>query len=242
MRRTALLLAAAVPACLVAVLLATGLGPVTFSLDSPLQRVALGGGPLDEPGDEELAQDDGPPTPVDTGADDGIPVEVVLSMAFAIVAGALLVGSLLRARPETEEDEEQPADEPETGEEGRLLEAVAEAARRGLDRLDGAAAGPADDAVLACWLELESAGARLGAGRDRTDTPTDFARRLEAAVPALDTAVLADLRSTYSRVRYGSGGAGPDDVRRARAALHQLLAVLPPATRSAPAPPSGARP
>lgn len=217
--------------CLVAVLAATTLGPVTVSADSPLDRLTQGGGETDGTGEAEVVEveeSDALPVPERDG---GIPPEVVLSMAVALVAGALLVRSLLRARPdETVAEDEEPEDRVDGGD-GGVLEAVAAAARRCLDRLDGSGPGAADEAVLACWVELESAGSRLGTGRERTDTPTDFARRLAGAVPGLEGEVqhhLEDLRQVYSRVRYGSEGARPDDVDRARTALRHLLVALAP--------------
>jgi len=224
--------------CLAAVLLAGALGPPTFSSDSPLDRFRLGGGQLDTVTvDLDVVSDDDP-VPVTTR--EGIPIEVVLSLAVAVVAGALLARSVLRARHEDVDDpEEGPDEEPAGAGAAVALAAVAGAARRGLGRLgDPGSRGPGSwdpgDAVLACWVELEAAGDRLGSGRAPTDTPTDFAVRLAAAVPGLDGAVLADLRRTYSRVRYGCsrpGAVGPDDVRRARAALQHLLAVLGPGDR-----------
>ncbi len=226
----AVLLAAAALLCLGAVAGAGALGPVPLSGDSLLDRLTEGDGSVDGPG--------GPGEEVGAVADDeddlglerdgGMPPEVVLSLLVATVAAALLVRSVLRARPAAAEQEDEDEDEPVLpgGEDEDLRDAVAGAARAGLDRLDRAGPGGADDAVLACWVELEDAGGRAGSARVRTDTPTDFAVRLQAAVPGLDPDVLADLRRTYSRVRFGPAGtAGPDDVRRARAALEHLLAA-----------------
>jgi hypothetical protein len=222
-----LLLALSALACLAAVLVAVALGPAAFSGDSPLDRLVLADGTVAEPvpeAEDAVPGGDRSPRPEPDG---GIPVEVVLSFGVAIVAAALLARSLLRARSDETVAEEEPAQDAEV-DDAAVLEAVADAARRGLDRLQGAGATGADDAVLACWVELEAAGSRLGSGRVLTDTPTDFSERLAAAVPGLDADVLADLRSTYSRVRYGAEGARPGDVGRARAALEHLLAALEP--------------
>lgn len=227
-----MLLAVASSGCLAAVLLAGVLGPMTFSADSPLDRLRLGQGELDA-GTELPQEESAVEVPLPAQPRGGIPVEVVLSLAAAIVAGALLVRSVLRARHDEVPDEpDEPDDELGTGNDPGALTAVAEAARLGLARLDGAEDGNATEVVLACWVELEAAGARLGSGRARTDTPTDFARRLAAAVPGLDPDVLGDLRRTYSRVRHGGAGAvgavDAEDVRRARAALEHLLAAIEP--------------
>ncbi|MFC3686853.1 DUF4129 domain-containing protein [Aquipuribacter hungaricus] len=216
-------LALAAAGCLAAVLLAGALGPVTFSAGSPLDRFRLQTQPLDQRDPVEEAVVDIAPPPAQ---DASIPAEVVLSLAAVVVASALLARSLLRARgdagAEDDPDDGSPVDGLPAVRPG-ALGAVAAAARDGLADLDGG--GDATAAVLACWVGLEDAAARLGRGRTPTDTPTDVARRLLAAAPGLDPVLLDDLRRTYSRARHG-GPAGPDDVRRARAALEDLLAVL----------------
>ncbi len=227
---TALLAVAAV-ACLVAVLAAASLGPVSVSADSPADRLVLAGRDADVlPGQEEVAAvRDDPPQPEPEG---GIPPEVVISLAAAIVAGGLLVRSLLLARPDpAPEDDDEDGTDDDTADPGADgLEDVAAAARRALARLDAADPARSSEAVLASWVLLEEAGGRLGRGRAHTDTPSDFAGRLLSAVPDLDATALADLRRTYSRVRFGRVGAGPDDVRRCRQSLQELLAVLEPGT------------
>lgn len=217
-------------ACLAAAVLALALGTPTVSGDGPLDRWRLGDdGPAQAP--PEAAAE---PVPVEVAEPPepllGVPEEVVLSMAVVIVAGALLVRSLLRAR---RPDDVPEPEAPEPDEHGAAVDllAVAQAARRGLRRLDEVDGGDAGEVVVACWVELELAGSRAGSGRLPTDTPTDFAHRLRAAVPALDPTVLDELRRTYSRVRYGRRPATADDVDRARAALRQLLGALPAGAR-----------
>ena len=254
--RVTVLLGVAALLCLAAVVLAGALGRPTFSADSPLDRLRLGQGPRSDvdPAGEPLVVVADPP-PVRT--DDAIPAEVVLSLAATVVLGALLVRSVLRARQDEVSDD--PDDNPDADDTAAddtasddpadddpdAVAGVAAAARCGLARLDLTDSGQAGQVVLACWVELEAAGKRLGRGRTSSDTPTDFAARLAAAVPGLDEAVLDDLRRSYSRVRFGGrapagaagapGGpgttVGPDEVRRARAALQHLLAVLDPGDR-----------
>lgn len=219
-------MAGAVLACLAAVLLASGLGPVAVTGDGPLDRWRL---PVDE--DPAAAPEPADEAVVDTAEPDepalGIPVEVLVAMVVTVVASALLVRAVVTARrPDDEADDEGPA-----APEDRLgqtvdLGAVAEAARRGLLRLDQVDGSDAAEVVVACWVELEVAAGRLGTGRQATDTPTEFAARLSAAVPGLDPAVLDGLRRTYSGARYGRAGTSSDDVRRARAALSHLLGTL----------------
>lgn len=218
-------LAAAVLACAAAVLLATGLGAPAVSGDSPLDRWQLVDGASEEPAVEEEVAVAPQDTVIRGEPALGIPAEVLGAMLFTVVAAALLVRSVLQAR--TDDDRAHPADEPDLDEVGGGVDvdAVAAAARRGLLRLQDVPAADADEVVIACWVELELAGGRLGAGPARTDTPTDFARRLAVAVTAADPERLDDLRRTYSRVRYGTGGASTADVERARQALADLLAA-----------------
>ena len=247
-----MLLGVAALLCLAAVVLAGALGRPAFSADSPLDRFRLGqAGPGSDadPADGAVVVVDPPPA----RSQEGIPVEVVVSLAVAVVLAALLVRSALRVRhdevtddPDPDEDimiDDPTADDP-VADEPDAVAGVAGAARRGLAQLDLVDPG---QVVLACWVELEAAGERLGRGRTSSDTPTDFAARLAAALPGLDVAVLDDLRRSYSRVRYGRGPAGatggtgvtgaagaagatvgPAEVRRARAALQHLLGVLDP--------------
>lgn len=218
----------AVLGCLAVVVLTTILGPPDLTGEGPLDRWRLveGGGV----GEAEPAPAEEVPVEVEEVPEPllGIPAEVVLSMAVAIVAGALLVRSLMAARPggvdEPDEAEEDPAGAADVD-----LAGVAAAAHRGLARLDELAGGEPGEVVVACWVELEQAGSGAGSARLVTDTPSDFARRLVAAVPDLDPVVLGELRRTYSTVRYGRRGADAADVARARSALQHLLLALPAA-------------
>lgn len=219
---------------LAAVLLAAALGPVTFASGSPLDRLRLGdGAPEAPPGqagvDEAPVEALDPPEPLLE-----VPAEVLVSMVAVIVASALLVRSLLRAR-RSPEDAAPDEDEDDEGlVEGRVdLDAVAASARRSLLRLAEVPDGQASEAVIACWVELELAGEGAGSAHRHTDTPTDFARRLVAAAPDLDAGVLDDLRRVYSRVRYGGAPATRADVALAREALEHLLVVLAPARSGA---------
>jgi hypothetical protein len=226
---------AAALAALVAVLLAAALGPVTFQAGSPLDRLRLGDGapeapPAQEGVDEAPVEALDPPEPLLD-----IPAEVLVSMVAVIVASALLVRSLLRARRPPEQDDGDDDEVPEGLVEGHVdLDAVAASARRSLLRLAEVPDEQASEAVIACWVELELAGGRAGSAHRHTDSPTDFARRLAVVAPDLDDAVLDDLRRVYSRVRYGGTGATRDDVVVARTALEHLLAAIAPSRAGAP--------
>lgn len=208
--------------CLGAVVAASTAGPVTFTGEGLLDDLRPASGSLEaappvEQGDELPTETREVGEPVL-----GVPIEVLLAVVVVIVGSALLVRSLLRARhePDPVDDEDEPV--PDETVPVDVL-AVTAAARRGLQRLDGLSGRDPTEVVVACWVELELAGGASGSAHVATDTPTDFARRLAAAVPALDRADLDRLRQVYSRVRYGRDGADADDVAVARACLAGLL-------------------
>lgn len=221
--------------CLGAVVLAVLLGPVGFSAGAPLDRWRIGDGQLQEPG-PELAGEQAAVEVIEAPEPLlGIPVEVVVAMVISIVALALLVRSLLKARradaalaPAEVEEDGWDASPPRLD-----VTAVAAAARRGLRRLDELGDADAGEVVVACWVELEIAAGGVGSDRRFTDTATDFALRLAGAAPGLDRTALDRLRRVYSRVRFGSRPGTADDVAVARAALTDLLDVLEPAAEPA---------
>ncbi|MGJ7452301.1 DUF4129 domain-containing protein [Aquipuribacter sp. MA13-13] len=218
---------------LTAVVLSVVLGPPRFARDSLLDRFRLVGDPGSAPESLE-AVDDGTSQPVDVPEPLlGVPVEVVLAVLVTTVAAALLVRSLLRARHEPSAAPDlDPLVEPPAGapvDIAGVREAVRHAAR-GLDEPGRDAA----DVVVGCWVRLEEAGGTAGTGRRPSDTPTDFAHRLAAAVPGLDPDALLRLRAVYSRVRFGPAGATAGDVGVARAALADLVATLDPVDRTGP--------
>lgn len=233
--------AAAVALGLAAVVLSVVLGPPGFAPDSLLDRFRPAGDPGSAPEPLE-AVGDGVMPPADAPVLDGpllgVPVEVVLGVLVTTVAAALLVRSLLRARHEaaTAEDPDLPEEAPvgDPVDVAEVRDAVRDAAT-GLDEVGRDAA----DVVVACWARLEGAGGAAGNGRRATDTPTDFAHRLQDAVPGLDTAALLRLRSVYSRVRFGRDGATPGDVDTARQALADLMTTVEPMSRPVPDPLAG---
>ena len=83
----------------------------------------------------------------------------------------------------------------------------------------------AADYVIACWDELERAGALIGYGRRPEQTPTEFLDRLTGA-RTLDVRVGRALLSMYQRARFDHQALAPDTVAQAQWALKLLLSDL----------------
>ena len=100
---------------------------------------------------------------------------------------------------------------------------VADVVEEALARLD--AAPTTTDAVIQAWLAFEEATARHGLVRGPAETATEFTEAVleRSAVPPADT---EQLRTLYHRARFSDWVAGPDDVRRARAALEHIARTL----------------
>lgn len=64
------------------------------------------------------------------------------------------------------------------------------------------------DAVIRCWLDLERLCAEAGAGREPTQTTTDFASAVSVALD-LPPAPLTTLNRLYQRARFGRSGPAP---------------------------------
>lgn len=86
--------------------------------------------------------------------------------------------------------------------------------------------GPPRDAVVACWLDLESAAAATGSPRTAAQTPTEFTVGLLAryAAPGRDLSTLLRL---YQRARFSDRPVTPQDVEVARRCLRRVAAAVP---------------
>jgi len=133
--------------------------------------------------------------------------------------------------------------EPGTGE-GAPDDAVGTELR---DRVSAAAdtlaesTGPPRDAVVACWLDLESAAAATGSPRTAAQTPTEFTVGLLARYAAPDQD-LSTLLRLYQRARFSDRPVTPQDVEVARRCLRRVAAAVPVAADPVAAGPVAADP
>lgn len=101
------------------------------------------------------------------------------------------------------------------------------------------------DAVIRCWLELERSCAVAGAARRPTQTTSDFAASVSAAL-AVPAQALATLTVLYQRARFGRAGAAErlttDDRDAALAAVTALSGALDARRASSGGHPSRERP
>ncbi len=82
--------------------------------------------------------------------------------------------------------------------------------------------GPVDDAIIRCWMQLETAAGAAGVGPDASDTPEEAVGRMLGAggVRAEPLRRLADL---YREARFSRHRMTETDVDAARAALTGIL-------------------
>lgn len=98
------------------------------------------------------------------------------------------------------------------------------------------AAGPPADAVVACWLDLESTAAATGGRRTPSQTPTEFtAALLRQHLSGAAGAELTSLLTLYHRARFSSRPVTADDVAAAQWSLAVIADSLGPAADDAPA-------
>lgn len=173
----------------------------------------------------------GPPAPIDVPSWLGITLAVLGSAVLALLLFLLirrlipLVRALLArlrhrltaGRRETGADQGAPDD-------GIGVELR--------DRVNAAAdvlaesTGPPRDAVVACWLDLESAAAATGSPRTAAQTPTEFTVGLLAryAAPGRDLSTLLRL---YQQARFSERPVTSHDVEVARRCLRRVAAAVP---------------
>lgn len=141
-----------------------------------------------------------------------------LCIAVVVVAVGLALRERLTARRRRVEVE---ADEPAAPEH---REAVLAAVDAGLSGLEDDDADPRQ-AVIACWVRLEEAGAAAGTPRQPGDAPADLVLRLLSA-HQVSAGVLIPLAELYRLARYATHTVDAGTRESARAALRQLRAEL----------------
>jgi hypothetical protein len=120
----------------------------------------------------------------------------------------------------------QPAPAPELAPDPRpdpaVTGALADAVDAGLRRLDE---GAARDAVIACWVLLESAAAEAGTARRPAETAAELTTRV-LRQHRVTADVLHRLADLYREARYSTHLLGEDAREQARAALAQVREEL----------------
>lgn len=165
-----------------------------------------------------------PPPPSDLGEP---PVGIGwITVLVTVMAALLLVYLLLRvARRLRQSDRaaDEEGDELDAGElvdvpeldAPALREAVQQAGRELVDDV------PPGDAVIAAWMTLEQAAARVGVVRDPAQTAGELTVQVLDATRA-DPLAVRELLALYLAARYGSHPVTTGDVERARDALALL--------------------
>lgn len=150
-------------------------------------------------------------------------VRAVLTAIAVVVLVVLLAAAGRRLRPYLVSDRDDSRDEAGPGEavdaddlEVPVLRDAVHRARRAL--VDDV---PPGDAVVAAWMALEEASARVGVVREPAQTAGELTVQVLDATRADPTAV-RDLLGLYHQARYGSRPVTSDDVVRARADLARL--------------------
>jgi hypothetical protein len=170
---------------------------------------------------------------VQTDPDPTSPTRVLI--VLAVLVAAVVVGLIVTRLPHggagaaKKSGKKQGAEPPpivppgKDGVSDEARQAVAEAVDAALVRL--AAPVPPRDAVVAAWLEVETAAARVGVPRRPAQTPTEFMADLlsATAVPKDD---VARLRGLYLAARFSEHPVTVNDVIAAREALTRIAYAL----------------
>lgn len=85
--------------------------------------------------------------------------------------------------------------------------------------------GPARNAIVACWMQLEADAERAGLPREPAETSAEYTMRVVAAA-SMDPAPIADLAALFREARFSSHVMGDDDRERAQVALERVHAAL----------------
>ncbi|MGN8244287.1 DUF4129 domain-containing protein [Cellulomonas soli] len=164
-----------------------------------------------------------PPVEVDVPPELPGWVRAVLTAIAVVVLVVLLAAAGRRLRPYLVADRDPTPDEGGPGEvvdaddlEVPVLRDAVHRARRAL--VDDV---PPGDAVVAAWMALEEASARVGVVREPAQTAGELTVQVLDATHA-DPAAVRDLLGLYHRARYGSRPVTTEDVVRARADLARL--------------------
>lgn len=224
-RRTAAATALAAVLVVVGVLAAAVSGPVSLharTSDEPTWTM---------PAETYAATASPLPTPEPMGEPPTLPdwVQGLLEVLqwLAVVVGLLLISFLVRYlsrgwrvdEPGTADDDVAPGDE--AGDE--IDDTGVAALRAGVRQAEHALEDdvPPGDAVIGAWVAVETAAARTGVVRSRTQTTSEFTVRVLGATRA-DPAATRELLELYLAARFGAQGVDAADVERAR----ELLGVV----------------
>jgi Domain of unknown function (DUF4129) len=207
-----------------AVVIATA-GPAQFGeprfkaiteLDAPFDRPT---GPSAPSGAAETPEDP------DVGLPGWTTVLWGMGVCMALVLVLRWVLRLLRGDAvarEVAEDEPLPPPEGDL----RLLALMRRGVRDAAKVLDRGVPGEAErDAVIRCWLALESTAARAGVSRSEAQTPTEFVGTLLQAQHA-DAAATSQLLSLYHQARFGRAELPADAIDTAHDALERIATTL----------------
>ncbi|MDH6136723.1 hypothetical protein P3T37_006154 [Kitasatospora sp. MAA4] len=146
---------------------------------------------------------------------------VVEAVVVALILLGLVLGlvALWRRRHSLWGDPAQPPALAPDADDAQALADAVDSARRALRGDD------VRTAVIACYAAMESSLAESGAGRRAADSPTDLLDRVVAS-GTLRAAEAAELTGLFREARYSTHPMGPDELRRAGAALDAVSAQL----------------
>ena len=219
-RRTRTIVIAAVVAMLVLVLAASsGSSPIWESPSTDDSGGELVGDPPAETIQPQEPVEEGRRHP--PGWFDAVAriLAVVLAAGLALVAigaATLTVLPSLR-RPSIRRRRRDAVPLPEVDE--RVVELDVVAARAAL------ATGTPRNAIVACWMQLESDAEQAGLPRLAAETPTEYVERV-IAHSSVDRAPIAELAGLYREARFSRHELGDDHRARAVAALDRVAAAL----------------
>lgn len=157
-----------------------------------------------------------------------LPEAVKVILQILLIAGALaLMVSAWNRRPRLRWRRKRPAEDFDVLDELATLVAADAAAQR-----EVLATGTPRNAIVACWLRLETVTAGAGLDRDPADTSEEFTSRVLGQF-SVDSSAVNELAALYRKARFSSQDIG--ETERAVAvnaldAVHQSLRASPAVT------------
>jgi hypothetical protein len=155
-------------------------------------------------------------------------IDVIMLGSVLAVLGALVLTTRFLARTRGDERPAESVDEQALmlSHDDVLGGELRQAAEHGAEMLRSARpGGRSRDAVISCWLRLESAAAVAGGGRHPAQTPSEFTVQLLAA-RSVDRDSLDLLLRLYQRARFGSAALPEAATAQALGALERVAADL----------------
>lgn len=208
--------------------IAAGAGPMAFE-SGPSEAGPVGivaePGLQSEQGEPEA--DPEPEQPTERNAAYDAAIDVVMLGSVLTVLAALVLATRFLARTGEVERPVDSVDEPVVrfSHDEVVGAELRQAAETGADTLRSARVGRSRDAVISCWLGLESAAATGGPGRDPAQSPSEFTVQLLAA-RNVDPDSLETLLRLYQRARFGSAVLPESAGAQALEALERVAADL----------------